>query len=57
MKEEITTKQTIPLTEEISDEVRLWFRDYYTRTGKLPEYPSEEHGGSRHLLSRQGNYV
>lgn len=54
MKEEITTKQTVPLTEEISDEIRQWFRDYHTRTGKLPEFPSEDNGGSRNLLSRQG---
>lgn len=55
MKEEITTKQTIPLTEEIGDEIRLWFRDYHTKTGKLPDFPSEEVGGSRHIFSRQGN--
>lgn len=54
MKEEISTKQTVPLTEEISDEIRLWFRDYLTRTGKLPDFPTEDNGGSRHLLSRQG---
>lgn len=54
MKEEISTKQTVPLTEDISDEIRLWFRDYYTRTGKFPDFPTEDNGGSRHLLSRQG---
>ncbi|KAJ6642794.1 Dynein regulatory complex protein 11 [Pseudolycoriella hygida] len=53
MKKDISMKQTIPLTEEISDEIRLWFRDTYTRTGKLPDFPSEDNGGSRHLLSRQ----
>lgn len=54
MKEDITTKQTVPITEEISDEIRLWFRDTYTRTGKLPDFPTEDNGGSRHILSRQG---
>lgn len=57
MREDISTKQTIPLTEEITDEIRVWFRDYYTRTGKLPDFPSEDNGGSRHLLSRQGEPI
>lgn len=39
----------------VSDEIRNWFKDYFTKTGKLPEFPSEEAGGSRNLLSRQGN--
>lgn len=53
-KEDITKKHSVPLSEEIADEIRAWFREYQFRTGKFPEFPSEEHGGSRHLLSRQG---
>lgn len=53
-EDEIKSKQGAPMTEDMADEIRNWFRDYFTRTGKLPEFPSEEAGGSRHLLSRQG---
>lgn len=53
-KEDITKKHTVPLSEEISDEIRIWFKEYQVRTGKFPEFPSEDAGGSRHLLSRQG---
>lgn len=54
-KEDITKKHSVPLSEEIADEIRAWFREYQTRTGKFPEFPSEDNGGSRHLLSRQGS--
>lgn len=54
-EDEIKNKQGTPMTEDMADEIRNWFKDYFTRTGKLPEFPSEEAGGSRHLLSRQGN--
>lgn len=54
-KEEITQKQGVILTQEIADEIRQWFKDYQVRNGKFPEFPSEDNGGSRHLLSRQGN--
>ncbi|XP_026465095.1 IQ and AAA domain-containing protein 1-like [Ctenocephalides felis] len=40
--------------ERISDELRTWFKDTHTNCGKLPEFPSEEHGGSRLIFSRQG---
>uniref|UniRef100_A0A1B0CRU6 Putative aaa+-type atpase n=1 Tax=Lutzomyia longipalpis TaxID=7200 RepID=A0A1B0CRU6_LUTLO len=53
-KEEINTKQGSVISEDIADEIRNWFKEYKGRTGKLPDFPSEEHGGSRHLLSRQG---
>lgn len=52
-KEELQLKRGTAMTEQIADEVRLWFRDYQERTGKWPEFPSDEAGGSRHLLSRQ----
>lgn len=52
-KDEISRRQGVGISEAISDEVRLWFRDYQVRTGKFPDFPSEDHGGSRNLLSRQ----
>ena len=54
-EDEIKGKQGSPMMEDMSDEIRNWFKDYFMRTGKLPEFPSEEAGGSRNLLSRQGN--
>ncbi|CRK93455.1 CLUMA_CG006991, isoform A [Clunio marinus] len=51
---EIKSKQGASMSEDMADEIRNWFRDYFAKTGKLPEYPSEDAGGSRHLLSRQG---
>lgn len=53
-RDDITQKQGVILSQEIADEIRQWFRDYHVRNGKFPEYPSEDMGGSRHLLSRQG---
>ena len=50
----INKKQGSAITEEMSDEIRNWIKDFYNRTGKFPEFPSDEAGGSRHLLSRQG---
>lgn len=53
-EDEINNKQGAPMTEDMAEEIRNWFKDYFNRTGKLPDFPSEEAGGSRHLLSRQG---
>lgn len=53
-KQDISKKFGVPLSEEIGDEIRNWFKDTQTRTGKFPDFPSEDNGGSRHLLSRQG---
>ncbi|KAG5668403.1 hypothetical protein PVAND_016343 [Polypedilum vanderplanki] len=53
-EEEIKAKQGMSMTEDMADEIRNWFKDYFLKTGKFPEFPSEEAGGSRHLLSRQG---
>jgi hypothetical protein len=54
MKEDIGAKHGSAMTEDITDEIRTWFKEYKNRTGRLPDFPSEEAGGSRHLLSRQG---
>lgn len=55
-KDLIGEKQGVNITENIADEIRIWFKDYQIRTGKFPDFPSEDNGGSRHLLSRQGLY-
>ena len=54
MKDDISAKHGSAMTEDITDEIRTWFKEYNNRTGRLPDFPSEEAGGSRHLLSRQG---
>lgn len=53
VKDEISKKQGVALSEEIADEIRIWFKDYQGRQGKFPEFPSEDDGGSRYVLSRQ----
>lgn len=53
-KEEIQTKHASVMAEEIADEIRMWIKDYKEKTGKLPDLPSEDHGGSRCLMSRPG---
>lgn len=56
-KEDIMKKYSTTLSEQIADEIRNWFREYQNRVGKFPEFPTEENGGSRQLLSRQGKQV
>ncbi|XP_032521307.2 IQ and AAA domain-containing protein 1-like [Danaus plexippus] len=53
-EERIKVKHGAKINERISDELRRWILEYYERTGKLPELPSEEGGGSRAMFSRQG---
>lgn len=53
-KEDILNKYSTTLSEQIADEIRNWFKEYQKRSGKFPEFPTEENGGSRQLLSRQG---
>ncbi|XP_067647279.1 dynein regulatory complex protein 11 [Eurosta solidaginis] len=54
VREEIKCKQGATITEDIADELRAWIKDCYEKTGKLPEFPSEEQGGSLHIFSRPG---
>lgn len=42
------------IKEEIADAARCWYMDYKANTGKFPDFPSEESGGSAVLFSRQG---
>ncbi|XP_013111393.2 dynein regulatory complex protein 11 [Stomoxys calcitrans] len=54
VREEIRTKHGANMTEDIADEIRAWIKDYYDKTGKLPDFPSEDQGGSLHIFSRPG---
>lgn len=54
MEDYIRTQHGPKLTEQIGDELRRWIREYYDRTERFPEMPSEESGGSRAMYSRQG---
>ncbi|XP_075146333.1 dynein regulatory complex protein 11 [Haematobia irritans] len=54
VREEIKTKHGANMTEDISDEIRAWIKDFYDKTGKLPDFPSEDQGGSLHIFSRPG---
>ncbi|CAB3249419.1 unnamed protein product [Arctia plantaginis] len=50
----LRTQHGPKLNEQIGDELRRWIREYYDRTERFPELPSEESGGSRAMYSRQG---
>lgn len=52
--EEIQTKCAPSITEDIADELRSWIKETYNKTGKMPDLPTEEHGGSLHIFSRAG---
>ncbi|KAJ9582282.1 hypothetical protein L9F63_003411, partial [Diploptera punctata] len=41
------------MKEDICDEVRGWITDYWHQTGKFPDMPSEESGGSNLFFTRQ----
>lgn len=53
-KDELNAKLGSGMAEDIADEIRNWFQEYKEKTGKLPDFPSEDAGGSRIILSRQG---
>lgn len=54
IEDQIRTQQGAKINEQIEDELRRWISEYYERTDRLPEIPSEESGGSRAMYSRQG---
>ncbi|EDX13607.1 GD18626 [Drosophila simulans] len=54
LKEEIRAKHGASMKEDIADEIRAWVKDCYDKTGKLPDFPSEDQGGSLHIFSRPG---
>lgn len=54
VRQEIKAKYGANMTEDIADELRSWIKDCYEKTGKLPDFPSEDQGGSLHIFSRPG---
>lgn len=54
LEEQLKEQNEVKINEQIGDELRRWIREYYDRTGRMPEIPSEESGGSRAMYSRQG---
>lgn len=42
------------MKEDITDEIRHWFTEYQKETGKFPEIPSEDSGGSALIFQRAG---
>lgn len=51
--EGIRKEQTAVMEESIRMEIRKWVNDCFKQTGKIPELPSVESGGSRMIFSRQ----
>ncbi|XP_075983177.1 dynein regulatory complex protein 11 [Anticarsia gemmatalis] len=54
IEESLRAQHGAKINEQIGDELRRWIREYYERTERFPEMPSEESGGSRAMYSRQG---
>lgn len=40
------------IIQEIKDQVRKWYVSYKQRTGKFPEIPSDDSGGSAAIIGR-----
>ncbi|XP_076682815.1 dynein regulatory complex protein 11 isoform X2 [Andrena cerasifolii] len=53
-KERIHTEKSAIIEENIRREVRNWVNTCFQQTGKIPDLPSAESGGSRIIFSRQG---
>ncbi|CAH2044942.1 unnamed protein product, partial [Iphiclides podalirius] len=54
IEEQLRCQHEVKIKERIGDELRRWISEYYERTNRLPEFPTEEGGGSRAMFSRQG---
>ncbi|XP_031776762.1 dynein regulatory complex protein 11 [Nasonia vitripennis] len=52
-KERIKLEKSAIMEENMRIEIRNWISTYYQQTGKIPELPSAESGGSRMIFSRQ----
>ncbi|XP_028031398.1 dynein regulatory complex protein 11 [Bombyx mandarina] len=57
IEEQLRIQNGVKINEQIGDELRRWIREYYDRTARFPEFPSEDAGGSRTMYSRQGTGV
>ncbi|XP_029661552.1 dynein regulatory complex protein 11 isoform X2 [Formica exsecta] len=53
-KERIRNEKSAVMEENIRSEIRNWIETYFQQTGKIPDLPSAESGGSRMIFSRQG---
>ncbi|KAJ8688227.1 hypothetical protein QAD02_024022 [Eretmocerus hayati] len=52
-KERIKKERSALMEENMRIEIRNWIKNCYDQTGKIPELPSAESGGSRIIFSRQ----
>lgn len=52
-KERIKKEKSAILAENMRIEIRNWVKNFFQQTGKIPELPSVESGGSRVIFSRQ----
>nr|XP_033333762.1 dynein regulatory complex protein 11 isoform X2 [Megalopta genalis] len=53
-KEQIQKEKSAIMEENIRRDIRNWINTYFQQTGKIPDLPSVESGGSRIIFSRQG---
>ncbi|KAK0180478.1 hypothetical protein PV327_006116 [Microctonus hyperodae] len=53
-QEFLKLEKTTIMEENMRCEIRCWINEYFQQTGKIPELPSAESGGSRLIISRQG---
>jgi len=53
VKERIRKEKSIVIEENIRSEIRNWIDNYFQQTGKIPDLPSVENGGSQMIFSRQ----
>lgn len=54
--ERIRKERSAIMEENIRSEIRNWIDTYFQQTGKIPDLPSAESGGSRVIFSRQVKY-
>ncbi|XP_076656348.1 dynein regulatory complex protein 11 isoform X2 [Halictus rubicundus] len=54
IKDQIRKEKSAIMEENIRSEIRNWINTYFQQTGKIPDLPSVESGGSRIIFSRQG---
>lgn len=54
IKDYVRSEKSAIMEENIRSDIRQWINEYFQQTGKIPELPSAESGGSRMILSRQG---
>ncbi|XP_076620749.1 dynein regulatory complex protein 11 [Colletes latitarsis] len=54
IEERIRKEKSAIMEENIRSEIRNWVKSCFQETGKIPDLPSAESGGSRIIFSRQG---